>query len=733
MIDSFVISTIRAFVVGQIIAIAFSLFLLPSNAWIHGSAAIAVPTADIVCTVTTGNCTGTGGGSALFTAATCNGVADDAIAFISFNSFIVNTWQVAHPGLLPQLSIPTGKVCEFISGDVNNNLIGQGLKRFQVVGYGATLADANGAGGGFALGAGGLFFDNLHSARFATIAAGAISITLLDTSKCGLYNNGDESLLGGIDPIGFGDPASPQIYEYIQINSVAACAGSGVITLKTPTQFGYKSTWPLYNSGDAFHSDLGGPATIYALNQNWVTNQAFYGLTIDQRSNLTNANGQFIAFYDLSVPIANTFCPIPSQNQSWSVTNGTMPGCTMEVDKIVVSASLTNVTIRRLLFQSGADPQHFSCASCNVTFAVTGTAGISTYTGGSIADLLVGASAYGAAGSFSGIGTVISSIETGGAGLNKIDVRGVWAGGTFTVPANMSISAAANNGSGLIRLTVGSSAGWSTGIVGDAPGGNCSGTFPVTVIDATHVDLQGSAFTGTCTGSFGSLPLTWAIPRANVYFSGGQAPLGPILQVADLAVGANNTTVVSFSQNGSPYAGGFPVMPGTAGAFTVTDHPAPSWSCLGCTGAQAVLDITGAAASGLAYGSYASRVLTAANSNTTAMNTFGALTELDITVTAACSGTANVAFAQSMFYETLGSATLGVWNPTVNGLTASATPRVITPTSSSGAQSGDSLATPGSGTWLLSTQTIPLFSNVGNCGSAATTITAKTNQGVVYP
>ena len=64
-----------------------------------------------------------------------------------------------------------------------------------------------------------------------------------------------------------------------------------------------------------------------------------------------------------------------------------------------------------------------------------------------------------------------------------------------------SVSADANNGSGLIRLTVGNTSGIATGsvvvIAGVTGLTEANGTWTVTVIDSTHIDLQGSAFPST--------------------------------------------------------------------------------------------------------------------------------------------------------------------------------------------------------------------------------------------
>lgn len=721
----------------KLVCLLSALFVDPAFAGmrLHGSPSI--PTADVVCDITNGICIGAGGGSSLFTAATCDGVADDRLAFISFNDWAVNTWQASHSGLI-QLSIPSGKSCQFIAGNVNSNKVGQGLRRFQIVGYGATMGDGGGVGGGFALGAfRGVFFDGTAStARLATVAAGSSTITLLDTAKCSLLNNGDTALVAGIDPQGGGDPPNPQIYEYVVINSTAACAGSGVLTLATPLTSSYKSTWPLYNPGNAFQSDQGGPGTIYQMDQTWVTAQAFYGLTLDQSGTHTNALGKDITFRDITIP--GLFGVIPSQNQIWRATNLSAPNATSEFDKIVESVVMENVTYRRIFIQSGADPKSWSCTNCTIgPVGVAGTTGNTTFINSNIAALSLGPVAYGISASFSATNTVISDLSLGGASLTNIDTRGIWSSGTLTVPANLRISSAADNGSGLIRLTVTSTAGWTTGITGEGqPGSNCAGIFPVTVIDGTHVDLQGSTFIGTCTQQFGSLPLTWAVPGGYVYFGGGNAPWGPILQVADLAVGPNDETIVSFNLNGSPYAGGFPVMPG--GPWSITSFPAASWSCVGCTGPINVTDLALPSASGLPFGSYVSRTVTAANnteSNSTGMLITGLLTEVDITVSAACSGASNFTF--NPFYQILGNATQqSGWAPTVNGLVANPSPRIITPTGASGAQSGDVLSFPGASSWMLGlvqagTQIYPHYTNVGNCGSASTTITFQTDLGIV--
>lgn len=85
-------------------------------------------------------------------------------------------------------------------------------------------------------------------------------------------------------------------------------------------------------------------------------------------------------------------------------------------------------------------------------------------------------------------------------------------------PGAVAVSGAADNGSGLIRLTVGSTAGWTTddikavtGIVGTT---EANGNWKITVIDGTHIDLQDSGFAsayvsgGTIGSSVDAMPFS---------------------------------------------------------------------------------------------------------------------------------------------------------------------------------------------------------------------------------
>ena len=86
--------------------------------------------------------------------------------------------------------------------------------------------------------------------------------------------------------------------------------------------------------------------------------------------------------------------------------------------------------------------------------------------------------------------------------LTALSKPGITLEGLATI-GNRAVSGTANNGSGLIRLTVSSTTGWATGDIKTVAsvGGvtNANGTFTITVINATTIDLQGSTFASAYT------------------------------------------------------------------------------------------------------------------------------------------------------------------------------------------------------------------------------------------
>lgn len=107
----------------------------------------------------------------------------------------------------------------------------------------------------------------------------------------------------------------------------------------------------------------------------------------------------------------------------------------------------------------------------------------------------------------SGVGPVTLTMYEGGWGyipsLNPLTASTYL--GNALLATSLSVSNALNNGSGLIRLTVSSTATlvngqpyWIGGVLGTS---EANGFWTVTVIDGTHIDLVGSTFTNTYVGS----------------------------------------------------------------------------------------------------------------------------------------------------------------------------------------------------------------------------------------
>jgi hypothetical protein len=580
--------------------------------------------------------------------ATCNGAGNDNAAFTAFNSW-AKTWQASNSGQI-ELDIPNGSVCMFTNrSNTMGNWFARGIKNLLVVGYGATLSDNNGTGNGFFLGGFGQFGDNAHSARLATAAAGANTVTLLSPTQAFLFKVGNWALITGLDMMGYGYPSNPAFFEYVQITAINP--NTGAITFAAPLRNGYRSTWPLYNAGNAFQADQSGPATLYALDPSWNTQIEYRGLTISQAGQ-TYANGRSVTFRD--VTFTGGACGVPSQNMLWQAINTNMSGCGMEVDKLIDTLVLSGVTIRMVAFQS-ASVNSFSMDSSNVTYTMNGTPITSNISNSTIASFMPGAYAYGVSRQTTCTNCVINAFVTGGfaeQGINNYSM----ANGILTIP-------------------------------------NSHG------------------------------PVTWAIPGANIAWTGRYNFEGPVMQILDVRQDSNNTYVATSLK------GGFPILPETN--IGVRTHPAPQFTCSNCTGSADAIDLSGAPA-GAPLWSHSSRTYTS-TSAAEVIPIWGRLINVTMTPTTAYTGSSSINFnLDGPFIAFVNTTSTPLWNPVITPKIGGA--RQISQTTVAGAQPGDSLAPPGAGAWLLSNQITPKFSALPlDIGAAAVTVTIQTNQGVVNP
>lgn len=114
------------------------------------------------------------------------------------------------------------------------------------------------------------------------------------------------------------------------------------------------------------------------------------------------------------------------------------------------------------------------------------------------------------------------------------------------VPQPTAVSGAASNGSGLIRLTVGSTTGLTSGqqlaVTGVNGTTEANGTWTINVIDATHIDLVGSSFTNAYTSGGSAVS---ALPGYDSQAPGYGTPVGAAY-AQQTAVVAQNEPAISY-------------------------------------------------------------------------------------------------------------------------------------------------------------------------------------------
>lgn len=334
----------------------------------------------------------------------CNGIADDAPAFKAFN-----TWARANQGLNQVvLTIPNGSNCLFntnqtISGVNTFNTFAAGINNFILEGTGATLTAG---ASGFRLGGGGVCYIGIASAsgcsaRLQSISPGATTVTLTAASLSSGYISrfaiGNWIMIGGLDTQGqfgfpFGDPPNNTYFEFRQIINVNA--GTGVITLDRSLTKTYLDTWPLYNPGDNFHSDGGGPATIWKLNDTWGASFEYRGVTIDQGANQTYAEGRYVTYRNVTV--TGVHGAIPTQNEVWAAYSSNFANVEMETDKLVGTMLLDNTTIDKITVQSSSMDFLIIRNNSVITDGLYGTPTNAEITDTTIGLFRPGATAYGA-------------------------------------------------------------------------------------------------------------------------------------------------------------------------------------------------------------------------------------------------------------------------------------------------------------------------------------------------
>ena len=264
-----------------------------------------------------------------------NGVNSDAMAFNNFNAWAIKQTQTI------RLNLPPGN---YVLDTQSAKLFTLGIKRLIVDGYGASLNNIFAGGKGWP-------GDNRHSARIASVSAGSKTVTLASRFDSSKFTVGGWVAVAAFDMMGWGYPQNLWYFEYRKVSAINR--SSGVITLDAELDNDYLSTYPLHNGGSPKSADMGGPATIFAMDASWDTEVVFRGVTFSQAHDIYG-NARSIVYIDCKF---SNRSPAPSVSKHWKAV-GTDLGPVVEVDKVVELLELDDVTCVRghgqILFQSAS-------------------------------------------------------------------------------------------------------------------------------------------------------------------------------------------------------------------------------------------------------------------------------------------------------------------------------------------------------------------------------------------
>lgn len=571
--------------------------------------------------------------------------------------------------------------------------------------------------------------------------------------RTSLATVGQYALVTGYDLQGiwgtpFGFPSNPHYLDFVKIASVNSSTHQICFTSALTNK--YLSTWPQMNAGSKFEVDNGGPATVYFFDASWDAQYEYQGLTVTQASGQQSySNARSVKWTDVTFPSTDTVGPIPSQNLVWTASNVSCPNCDMEVDKLIGTYTVAGSTWSHIKTQSSSNKSQV-ISNTTVTTDIQGTGKAASFSNVTTPTLNVGSFSYGRSDSFNCTGCVVTTAMgaagvldngPGGGGANNSYTM---ASGIITIPNGALVVGAVDNGAGLVRLTVQSSAGFVTGKLAYVQNvGGISGinnqTWQLIVIDGTHVDLVASTFSGAYTAG-GSIsmngPPRWAVPGTYFTWSGAQES-ETLAQVQTVTQDANSTYVQT------SLAGSFPGVPLTSGKLNIRVHPAPSFGCPSCSGSANAVDWA-QQTPGTPMLSYSKRIYDG-NIGTARQPVFplwGNVSQLTMNVTTAYAGAGALSFNNILFYNSSLRADYSTltYNPSINMKVAGSrvvTVGGVTCNGGAGSCSLDSgLSLGGLTTWFTGSQDTGSIMSASAAGASplpVISVEAIMDQGITWP
>ena len=593
----------------------------------------------------------------------CDGATDDGPKIVQISINLRATYSATTP---IKVMVPSGHTCLFatctLSGSPYYAPLFYGFQNLRLS-FGAGASFKQTGTGCSEFGNNSLYEgDDTKIAKFKTVSAGANCVTMATPGQESRFSPGHWTLASGLNVQYTGYPPNFGVFEYLQV--LAVNTWTHKVCFATNLQHSYESTWASYDQDPG----SGGPATLYLMQPDWS-----YSFTVDG-GNWQWGSGEF-QWVGGNVTVNNAVV----SSGAWSVTisktvvlnNLTQTGsATSEIDKDIDQITFNGGSVvNNLSFQS-ASIHKVTLNSISID-NLEGTTQDTVCNGATIGDLVAGAG-YGAAGRFRGTNCHIGNVS------------------------HVALNAYGN---------VVNDAGWS---------------------------IAGGVFTNAIAIA---APPRWGVPGTNMLWNGALNYEGQFT-ISDISENDPNFSV------STSLSGGFPRLPleaGTGNLIIVAD-PYPNWVCSSCSGSPDALDGSQAGAQNAPFYTFSKRLYTCA-ANVAAVEAgnpgvpvidfnnppgnlgpemWGAFDWLSIDVlTPDTSAASPITFFPNNQFGIYVISSVGskvAWGSQVINLKVTGT-RTITPSGTSGAQSGDTLSSPGNVTLGLPTSPNTATSMTGKSAS----------------
>lgn len=337
-----------------------------------------------------------GGATTQYFDAACDGTTSDVTAAIAFTA-----WAVTQNPSRIKLYIPPGSSCIF---DGSSSYLTNGVQNIIVWAYGATFNLLQ-------IGASHAFYENnTHSARIISANAGDQTVTLVTAADASIFSVGDWVIVDGYelqDVNGF--PPNWQFFEYKLITAITGTT-TKIVTLNSPLENTYLSTWPLISAGSPIKADIAGPASIHLMGPTWKTNVTWFGGRVTVLSQW-GIIGQNITVYGMysDFGFAVSICQI-----CWVMFSELGAKGGNEIDKLISFLGIYRSTARQLAFQSASVDRVLLdsvTAGRNFAFGLNGTANNTEIKNSIISSATPGPIGYGHGTSIIVDGSIISAVN----------------------------------------------------------------------------------------------------------------------------------------------------------------------------------------------------------------------------------------------------------------------------------------------------------------------------------